>query len=185
MITCKQPRMLRVLLTLVLWIGVSVSAAWSPPADARPAAATAATADPWVALIDYLGGSRICGDGGDEIEEVDVLCGGDFLIGRLMIDPQLLVMQNGTCSRLLEQLFGDQTCDPLREQCDGIHHSGVPPSRTVSGPIASSVLLANALPAAWILGGRRLAVVRGREQIPVSQVRAPISPPPRAPKTVV
>ncbi|HFE44927.1 MAG TPA: hypothetical protein ENJ18_05450, partial [Nannocystis exedens] len=170
MITCKQPRMLRVLLTLVLWIGVSVSAAWSPPADARPAAATAATADPWVALIDYLGGSRICGDGDDEIEEVDVLCGGDFLIGRLMIDPQLLVMQNGTCSRLLEQLFGDQTCDPLREQCDGIHHSGVPPSRTVSGPIASSVLLANALPAAWILGGRRLAVVRGREQIPVSQV---------------
>ena len=183
MITCKQPRILRVLLTMVLWIGVSVSAAWSPPADVRPASATAATTDPWVALIDYLGGSRICGD--DEVEEVDVLCGGDLLIGRLMIDPQLLVMQNGTCSRLLEQLFGDQTCDPMREDCDGIHHSGVPPSRTVSAPVSSSVVLATTLTASWRLGGYRLAVAAGREQMPASQVIAPISPPPRALATVV
>jgi hypothetical protein len=185
MIVRQPSRALRVLLALVLWIGVSVSAVWSPPADARPAVATGPTADPWVALIDYLGGSRICGDSDDEIDEVDIVCGGDFLMSRLMIDPQLLVMSNGTCSRLLEQLFGDQTCDPMREECGGVHHSGVPPSRTVSVPAPSSAALAAAHLASWRLGGLRLDLLPSHERLPLSRVIDPLSPPPRAPQTVV
>jgi len=187
MIICKPSRALRVLLALVLWIGVSVSAVWSPPADARPAAATNAGADPWVALIDYLGGSRICGDSDDQamLDEVDILCGGNLLLDRLMIDPQLLVMSNGTCSRLLEQLFGDQTCDPMREACGGVHHSGVPPSRSVSVPVSSSVALASMRADAWRMVGLRLDLLQSHERLPLSVVISPISPPPRAPQTIV
>ncbi len=185
MIAHTPSRALRVLLALVLWIGVSVSAVWSPPADARPAVATGPTADPWVALIDYLGGSRICGDSDDEIDEVDIVCGGDFLMSRLMIDPQLLVMSNGTCSRLLEQLFGDQTCDPMREECGGVHHSGVPPSRSASAPVSPQTALVAAQPAAWRQGVHRLGLRSIQERLPLSRVIAPMSPPPRAPQTVV
>ncbi|MCA9662377.1 MAG: hypothetical protein KC486_28815 [Myxococcales bacterium] len=186
MIARPLPRALRVLVALVLWIGVSVSAVWSPPADARPAVAdTGPTVDHWVALLDYLGGSRICGD--DEVhEEVEVFCGGDLLAERLMIDPKLLVMSSGTCSRLLEQLFGDQTCDPLREECGGVHHSGVPPpARSLSVPSTTSVALRDPRPASWRLGEALASARASSDRTPPSFVIAPPSPPPRAALSLV
>jgi hypothetical protein len=115
--------LIRCLLALFLWIGVSGAAS----VPAAPASVTgspqASQADLHDRLLDLLG-VGICGD--DDSDEDNILCGGD-LLADLVSDPALLLMSRGTCSRLLEQLYNRQVCDPHKDDCGQMHH-GVPPS---------------------------------------------------------
>ncbi|MCA9638011.1 MAG: hypothetical protein KC420_18410 [Myxococcales bacterium] len=186
MIAARTKRALRVLMALLLWVGVSVSAVWSPPADARPnAGATTGSVDPWLALLDHLGGSRVCGD--EDGDDDQVLCGNGLLTSSLLfVDPSLLVMSRGTCSRLLEKIFGDQTCDPLRQDCDGLHQSGVPPpAEGLGGASSPTSALAGSHHADWRAWGSSLALLFADDRVPASRGSAPIPPPPRAATSLV
>ena len=164
---------------LLLWIGVS-GAASVPAAPASSSAASdgqAGQSDLHARLLDLLGGVGICGD--DDSDEDDILCGGDLLAG-LVSDPAMLLMSRGTCSRLLEQLYTRQVCDPRRDDCGQIHRGDLPPSQGPQlAPMGASSLLAGHnvdLPPP----GARTHVLRPRDDAdPASHRVRPITPPPR------
>lgn len=170
--------LLRCLIALFLWIGVS-GAASVPAAPATTSghiSAQASQADLHDRLLDLLG-VGICGD--DESDGDNILCGGD-LLADLVSDPALLLMSRGTCSRLLEQLYNRQVCDPHKEDCGQVHQ-GAPLSS--QGPrllvSASTGLLARHT-AVFALLGTELRVGRPRDgPFPRSHHVVPIPPPPR------
>lgn len=171
-------RALRVFLVFALWVGVSVAAVWSPAAEVAPRGVGADTSGPWLALLDRLGGAHICGD--EEGDDADIFCGGDLLLDGI-VDPSVLAMSRGTCSRLLEELFGPLTCDPALEECDELRPRGAPPpAREGSVPAASS---------SAALSERALAMQRDHhlldarrpqsERLPPSFIPLLPAPPPR------
>lgn len=172
-------RALRVFLVFALWVGVSLSAVWTPAADVAPKSAGADTSEPWLALLDRLGGGHICGD--EEGDDVDILCGGDLLLDGV-IDASLLAMSRGTCSRLLEELFGTPTCDPALEDCDELCPRGAPlPARQGSVPAAASSAALSERALAMQRDRRDLAALRPEsERLPASFVPLLPAPPPRA-----
>jgi len=176
--------LIRCLLALLLWIGVSAAA--SVPAapasahgaqDGGQAGASARQADLHDHLLDLLG-VGICGD--DESDADNILCGGD-LLADLVSDPALLLMSRGTCSRLLEQLYNRQVCDPHREDCGQMHH-GVPPPPI--GPellISAAAGLVTQRDASLASLAAAVRVARPRDgPAPRSHASQPIPPPPRA-----
>ncbi|MEZ4451182.1 MAG: hypothetical protein R3B09_17010 [Nannocystaceae bacterium] len=172
-------RALRVLMVLVLWAGVSLSALWTPAASVAPAGAGADASAPWLVLLDRLGGSRICGE--EEGVDEDIFCGGDLLLDGV-VDPSLLAMSRGTCSRLLEELFGAPTCDPVLEECDEFcPRGGLPPPRPGASvaPASAAALSERALAMQRDL--HELAARRPEsDRLPASFVPSLIAPPPRA-----
>ncbi len=170
--------LVRVLLVLALWVGVSGMA--SVPAAVAPAKATelAGQGDLQARLLDLFGGVGICGDDDDDSE--DVLCGGDVLAG-LVSDPAMLLMSRGQCSRLLEHLYRQQVCDPGKQDCGQLDVGGLPPpALRLLGPAGSAGLLAQHDAALADLRDR-LRVARPRDDPdPASHIIRPASPPPRA-----
>ena len=169
--------LLRCLLALFLWIGVSGAASVPAAPASVQSSAPASQADLHDRLLDLLG-VGICGD--DESDDDNILCGGD-LLANLVSDPALLLMSRGTCSRLLEQLYNRQVCDPHKEDCGQMHH-GVPPSP--QGPqllVSASAGLIAARNAGLPPLASGLRVLRPRDGPPPrSHHTAPIPPPPRA-----
>lgn len=169
--------LVRVLLVLALWVGVSGAA--SVPAAVAPAKALALAgqSDLQARLLDLFGGVGICGDDDDS---EDVLCGGDVLAG-LVSDPAMLLMSRGQCSRLLEVLYRQRVCDGDRQDCGELDVGGLPPPPTrLIGPGGSAGLLA-LHNAALVPLRERLRVARPRDDPdPASHIIRPASPPPRA-----
>lgn len=165
---------LRCLVVLGLWLGAGVAAS-----SAGPAAADTPDlrADLHLRLVELLGGPELCGD---EDPEAEVLCGGD-LLADLLVDPSVLEMSRGSCSRLLEALFQRAVCDPSDESCGKLHQGGLPP-RAPPDLLSSGgagVLLAVAFDAELRVAGR--ASVRPRDGPELSsRTIAPVPPPPRA-----
>ncbi len=164
---------------LLLWIGVS-GAASVPAAPASTAGASlgeAGQSDLHARLLDLLGGVGICGD--DDSDEDDVLCGGDLLAG-LVTDPAMLLMSRGTCSRLLEQLYTRQVCDPHKEDCGQVQHGNVPPPQgSQLAPAGAAGLIAHNTAVLAPLAAS-LRVLRPRDgPSPTSHSSRPIPPPPR------
>lgn len=165
----------RCMLALIVWIGASGAAS-----SAEPALADAAgpRSDLQVRLIELLGGTEICGD--DEAPEADVLCGVE-LLADLLVDPSILQMSRGMCSRLLAELYEREVCEPWDSSCGEVDHGGLPPGppRDLVGGAGSAVL-------ARIGAGhdqRRviLSRARPRDDPPLpSRSNRPIAPPPRA-----
>jgi len=170
--------LVRLLLVLALWVGVSGAA--SVPAAIAPAKATelAGQSDLQARLLDMFGGVGICGDADDDSE--DVLCGGDVLAG-LVSDPAMLLMSRGQCSRLLELLYRQQVCDPGTQDCERMDVGGLPPAPLqLIGPGGAAGLLARHNAALAPLR-ERLRVARPRDDPdPDSHIIRPASPPPRA-----
>lgn len=169
--------LVRCLLALFLWIGVSGAASVAPAPASVQGSAPASQADLHDRLLDLLG-VGICGD--DDSDADNVLCGGD-LLADLVSDPALLLMSRGTCSRLLEQLYNRQVCDPHKEDCGQVHH-GVPPGpqgpRLLNSTSAGLIAQRNASLAPL---ASELRVLRPRDgPSPRSRHTAPIPPPPRA-----
>lgn len=163
---------------LALWVGVSGAA--SVPATAAPATATAlaSQSDLQERLLDLFGGVGICGD--DEHDSDDVLCGGDLLAG-LVSDPAMLLMSRGMCSRLLEQLYRTQVCDPATQNCGQLDVGGLPPPATrLLGPGGSAGTLAQHNAALVPLTERRRVARPRDDPDPTSHSLRPDSPPPRA-----
>lgn len=170
--------LLRVLLVLSLWIGVSGAASVPATLAPRPSAPQADQSDLHARLLDLLGGVGICGD--EDSEEDDVLCGGDLLAG-LVTDPAMLLMSRGTCSRLLEQLYSRQVCDPMRDDCGQMQHGDVPAPRTLQVPPApTSGLLARHNAALQPLLARARTLRARDDPDPASRNSRPVPPPPRA-----
>jgi hypothetical protein len=170
--------LVRCLLVLALWVGVSGMASVPAAIAPAPATALAGQSDLQARLLDLFGGVAICGDDDDSGE--DVLCGGDLLAG-LVSDPAMLLMSRGQCSRLLEALYRQQVCDPGTQDCDGLDVGGLPPPPfQLIGPGSSAGLLARHNAALAPLQDR-LRVARPRDDPdPASQTIRPASPPPRA-----
>jgi hypothetical protein len=170
--------LLRCLIALFLWIGVSGAASVpsAPASTSGHTSAQASQADLHDRLLDLLG-VGICGD--DESDDDNIFCGGD-LLADLVSDPALLLMSRGTCSRLLEQLYNRQVCDPHKEDC-GQMHPGAPVSP--QGPrllVSASAGLIAQCNAGFTLLGSELCVGRPRDgPLPCSHDVAPIPPPPR------
>lgn len=171
--------LIRVLLVLSLWIGVSGAASVPAALATAPSTPQADQSDLHARLLDLLGGVGICGD--EDSEEDDVLCGGDLLAG-LVTDPAMLLMSRGTCSRLLEQLYSRQVCDPTRDDCGQMLRGDVPAPRSLQVPAApSSGLLARHNAALQPLLARARTVLRARDDpYPASRHSRPVPPPPRA-----
>lgn len=170
---------LRCMFALVLWIGVSAAASVPAAAASGPAEqARADQSDLHARLLDLLGGVGICGDEASDAD--DVLCGGDLLAG-LVSDPAMLLMSRGTCSRLLEELYSRQVCDPTKQDCGQLRHGGLPPPQSIQiAPAPSGGLLArhNAALLPLLTRGHR---VRARDDPdPASHSSSPVPPPPRA-----
>ena len=170
--------LLRVLLVLSLWIGVSGAASVPATLVTAPSTPEADQSDLHARLLDLLGGVLICGD--EDSAEDDVLCGGDLLAG-LVTDPSMLLMSRGTCSRLLEQLYSRQVCDPARDDCGQMQHGGLPAPRPVQvPPTPSSGLLARHNAALLPLLARARTLRARDDPDPASQSDRPVPPPPRA-----
>lgn len=170
--------LLRVLLVLSLWIGVSGAASVPATLTPTPSSPQADQSDLHARLLDLLGGVGICGD--EDSEEDDVLCGGDLLAG-LVTDPAMLLMSRGTCSRLLEQLYSRQVCDPARDDCGQLQKGDLPSPRTVQVPPAPSCgLLARHNAALQPLLARARTLRARDDPDPASRHSRPVSPPPRA-----
>lgn len=172
-------RALRVLLVLALWVGVGLSAASTPAADVAPRGLGADNAGPWLVLLDRLGGSRICGD--EEGVDEDIFCGGELLLDGV-VDPSVLAMSRGTCTRLFEELFGAPTCDPALEECDEWCPRGaVPPPRGASAATPSSVAALDERARAMQRDYEALAARRPEsDRLPSSFIPSLLAPPPRA-----
>lgn len=170
--------LVRVLLVLALWVGVSGAA--SVPAAVAPARVTelAGQSDLQARLLDLFGGVGICGDDDDS---EDVLCGGDVLVG-LVSDPAMLLMSRGQCSRLLELLYRQQVCDAGMQDCGQLDVGGLPPAPLRSiGPGGGAAGLLALHNAALVPLRDRLRVARPRDDPdPTSYFEGPASPPPRA-----
>ncbi len=166
---------LRCLLALCLWVGVGLVAS-----SAEPAAPGAhdLRGDLHLRLVELLGGPELCGD--EDGAEAEILCGGD-LVADLLVDPSVLKLSRGSCSRLLEVLFKRAVCDPSDEHCGKLHDGGLPPRAPpdLLGPAGSAVLLA-----AGSVGGpyhAALRLARARDDPPLaSRSNRPPAPPPRA-----
>lgn len=166
---------LRCVLALVLWVGASAAASSAEPAAAE---AFGPRSDLHLRLIELLGGPELCGD--EDGDEVDVLCGGD-LLADLLVDPSVLKLSRGSCSRLLEELFKRAVCDPRDESCGKINPGRIPPAvpPDLVGPTGVAAL--GGVIAA--LGPQRavLRALRARDDPPLpSHTTCPNAPPPRA-----
>lgn len=166
---------LRCLLALCLWVGVGLSAS-----SAEPAAPGAPDlrADLHLRLVELLGGAELCGD--EDSPEAEILCGGD-LVADLLVDPSVLKLSRGACSRLLEVLFKRAVCDPDDDDCGKLHDGGLPPRAPpdLLGPGGSGVLLASH--GGGAPGRAALGSPRARDDPPLTSRDArPPAPPPRA-----
>ncbi len=170
--------LLRCLLVLSLWIGVSGAASVPATLVTAPSVPQADQSDLHARLLDLLGGVGICGD--EDSEEDDVLCGGDLLAG-LVTNPAMLLMSRGTCSRLLEQLYSRQVCDPARDDCGQLQHGDVPrPQSGQVSPAPSNGLLARHNAALQPLLARARTLRARDDPDPASYHSRPVPPPPRA-----
>ncbi len=170
--------LLRCLLALFLWIGVSGAASVpAAPASSQPGP-QASQSDLHARLLDLLGGVGICGD--DDSDEDDVLCGGDLLAG-LVSDPAMLLMSRGTCSRLLEQLYSRQVCDPDQEDCGQVQRGALPPPQGPRlAPSSASGLIVHH-DVSFAPQRTHLGRLHPRDgPAPSSRSTRPIPPPPRA-----
>jgi hypothetical protein len=165
---------LRCLVVLGLWLGAGAAASSAGPA---PEEMPDLRSDLHLRLVELLGGPELCGDEGDPDA---VLCGGD-LLADLIVDPSVLEMSRGACSRLLEALFQRAVCDPSDESCGKLYQGGLPPGAPprAFNSLSAGVLLALAVDAAPREG--RSASARPRDGPELSsRTIAPVPPPPRA-----
>ncbi|MBA3545195.1 MAG: hypothetical protein H0T76_01790 [Nannocystis sp.] len=170
--------LLRCLLVLSLWIGVSGAASVPATLATPPSTPQSDQSDLHARLLDLLGGVGICGD--EDSEEDDVLCGGDLLAG-LVTNPAMLLMSRGTCSRLLEQLYSRQVCDPARDDCGQLQRGNLPPPQSVQvSPAPSSGLLARHNAELQPLLARARTLRARDDPDPASYNSRPVPPPPRA-----
>ncbi len=170
--------LLRVLLVLSLWIGVSGAASVPAAVATTPSTPQADQSDLHARLLDLLGGVGICGD--EDSDEDDVLCGGDLLAG-LVTDPAMLLMSRGTCSRLLEQLYSRQVCNPSTDDCGHMQRGDLPAPQNLQVPAApSSGLLARHNAALQPLLARARTLRARDDPYPASRHNRPVPPPPRA-----
>lgn len=165
----------RCLLALCLWFGVGLAAS---SAETATPGALDLRSDLHLRLVELLGGPELCGD--EDGDAAEILCGGD-LLADLLVDPSVLKLSRGSCSRLLEVLFKRAVCDPSDENCGKLHDGGLPPRAPpdLLGSGGAAVLLA-----AHGAGGPQRAVLRlGRARddppLPSREARPP-APPPRA-----
>lgn len=166
---------LRCVLALVLWVGVGAAASSAEPAAAEP---FGARSDLHLRLIELLGGPELCGD--EDGAEADVLCGGE-LLADLLVDPSVLRLSRGSCSRLLEELFKRAVCDPRDEQCGKVHDGRAPPAVPPDLTAPTGAARLGGVVAA--LGPQRaiLRTLRARDDPPLaSRSTRPLAPPPRA-----
>ena len=166
---------LRCLLALSLWVGVGLATSSAEPAapgvlDLR--------GDLHLRLVELLGGPERCGD--EDGAEAEILCGGD-LVADLLVDPSVLKLSRGSCSRLLEALFRQTVCDPNDDDCGKLRDGGLPPGvpPDLLGPAGSLVLLASRDVDGSYLVVRRAAHARDGPP-PASRDARPPAPPPRA-----
>lgn len=165
----------RCLVVLCLWLGTAVAAS---SAEAAPADMLDLRSDIHLRLVEVLGGPELCGD--EDSPEAEVLCGGD-LLADLVVDPTVLKLSRGSCSRLLEVLFKRAVCDPSDANCARLQSGGLPP-RPPSDLLASgaSAAIAAAIREGW--GPRRdvTGPLRARDDPPLlSRATCPEAPPPR------
>lgn len=166
---------LRCLLVLGLWLSVGVAASSAGPAapetpDLR--------SDLHLRLVELLGGPELCG--GEDDPEAEVLCGGD-LLADLLVDPSVLKLSRGSCSRLLEALFQRAVCDPSDAACGKLQQGGLPPRAPpdLLGPGGAGVLLAVVADASPRSALRKSVRPRDGPAL-ASRAIAPVPPPPRA-----
>jgi hypothetical protein len=170
--------LVRCLLALFLWIGVSGAASVPAAPASIHGSAPPSQADLHDRLLDLLG-VGICGD--EDSDEDDILCGGD-LLADLVSDPAMLLMSRGTCSRLLEQLYNRQICDPHKEDCGQLHRGLPPPPQGAQlAPTSHIGLIARHVRGSLAPQGSELRLLRPRDgPPPSSHSTRPIPPPPRA-----
>lgn len=164
---------LRCLLVLSLWLGAGVAAS---SAEAADASAPDLRSDIHLRLVELLGAAELCGDEDDP--EAEVLCGGD-LLADLVVDPSVLKLSRGSCSRLLEVLYRQAVCDPTDETCGKVHH-GLParPPLELFGAGSAAAVVA-LLQTGWPRSVT-LAAARARDDPPLlSRTTSPDAPPPR------
>jgi hypothetical protein len=131
------------------------------------------TAEEVLAQADHEG--RACGV--EEDGASSVICGGAFLAD--LVRSEHLVMDRDTCSRLLEELFEQQSCEPGDAECGQLRSCTPPPppSRVLTGSGAAVSVVevsANAEDAG-------AALARAQSETPASSRRArPPTPPPRS-----
>lgn len=166
---------LRCLVVLSLWLGAGVAAS---SAEAAAPGTPDLRSDIHLRLVELLGGPELCGDEDDP--EAEVLCGGD-LLADFVVDPSVLKLSRGSCSRLLEVLFKRAVCDPTDETCGKIQRGGLParPPPEILGP-GSSAAISALLRDGWPPRRVTLASLRPRDDPPLlSRTTCPEAPPPR------
>jgi hypothetical protein len=168
-------RLLHVFVALTLWVGVSLAAVWSPAVAAEGSVHVGADVNRGRALPSRLG-AALCGD--EESVDAEILCGGEWLFD-LVGESSLLVLSRDTCSVLLEQLFGRQTCDPTTQECDRLRHSGLPPPVDSASSGGASALTV-ALPSWRDPVGVTVVAPSARGPALASVDSCPTTPPPRA-----
>lgn len=165
----------RCLVVLSLWLGAGMAAS---SAEAAAPSALDLRSDIHLRLVELLGGPELCGD--EDSAEAEVLCGGD-LLADLVVDPSVLKLSRGTCSRLLEVLYRRAVCDPSDERCGKLQRGGLPPRPPpdLLGPGAGATLVALAF-ADGHPSRTTLAPLRARDDPPLlSRSTCPEAPPPR------
>lgn len=166
---------LRCLVVLSLWLGAGVAAS---SAEAAVGGTPDLRSDIHLRLVELLGVAEFCGDEDDP--DAEVLCGGD-LLADLVVDPSVLKLSRGSCSRLLEVLFKRAVCDPTDETCGKLQPGGLParPPPDLLGP-GSSAAVAALLRDEWSPRRLALASARPRDDPPLlSRTTCPEAPPPR------
>lgn len=165
---------LRCLLVLSLWLGAGVAAS---SAEAAATGGPDLRSDIHLRLVELLGAAELCGDEDDP--EAEVLCGGDLLVD-LVVDPTVLKLSRGSCSRLLEVLFEQAVCDPSDETCGKIQRGGLPPRAPNDLLGAGGAAVVALLGANWPPRSVTLAAARPRDDPPLlSRTTCPEAPPPR------
>ncbi|MDC0717128.1 hypothetical protein [Nannocystis bainbridge] len=165
---------LRCLVVLSLWLGAAVAAS---SAEAAVPGTPDLRSDIHLRLVELLGAAEFCGDEDDP--DAEVLCGGD-LLADLVVDPSVLKLSRGSCSRLLEVLFKRAVCDPTDETCGKLQRGGLPPRAPpdLLGP--SSAAVAALLRDEWSPQRVALTAARPRDDPPLlSRTTCPEAPPPR------
>ncbi len=123
--------------------------------------------------VDHEG--RACGVEDDG--STNVICGRAFLTD--LVAPAHLVMDRDACSRLLEQLFDQQSCGLDQADCGQFRSwSTPPPSTRVLGGSCAAVRVTQFGPGAG--ASQRLLPRAASETIPLFRRARPPTPPPRA-----
>jgi hypothetical protein len=119
---------------------------------------------------------RACGPSEDPDDVVD--CGGELLAA--WIDPGLLRLRRGACSRFLEELFAGSACRLGEDDCGRLRAVAPPPVETAAtaGAAAAGCMIEDSMghDAQGVVARARRA---GSEHPPREAGRGPEPPPPR------